>query len=266
MDTTSILLPPPPVVPLHHPLQLTHLNRIHTQTRKPTIDTFTMCHEAPIWCGCCGKEWVPEPDQNFTRPLLAVCDQAQLGFEYVDDDEEETLVQPRPCVNLVRGIPAGDWDGILALTYPSYSCSDCAEDGRRPWQWPLTVHSRDTTDARRRWRRADVVEDKQRLEQNTLERVFDGHDRGMRGIWTFLDVMLAVKTSHEDMWHCAQQGFWKDTRQGREVADRHAFSCFRNYCAAIDSFVKYSEYCRRDYGTWCAPRPDDAPGDENIDH
>ncbi len=54
-----------------------------------------MCHEALFQWGCCGKEWVPELDHNFTRPLLALCDRVQLEFEYGDDDEEPVL-RPSP--------------------------------------------------------------------------------------------------------------------------------------------------------------------------
>ncbi len=98
------------------------------------------------------------------------------------------------------------------------------------------------------------------MEREGLQRVFDSHDRGMSGIWRFIDTMFAVKTSHEDMWHCARESFYADSRQAREVADRQALGRFRNFCAALDSFVKWSTFYRRHYGGRDEPRPRAAPG------
>ena len=219
-----------------------------------------MCQEALIRWGCCGKEWVPESDQNFTRPLLAICDQVPVRPKILEDGR--TILRASRCTNLVRGVPAEDWHEVDSPTFPSYSCGDCCWAAR-----PASKFApRADRDDRCHWRRCLAVDTKQHAELEGLQRIFNRHPRILSDIWPLIDTMSSIKTCFNYMWQCALQSFETPTPWCREVADSQVFDCFRDYCGLLDSFIKWSTFYRRCEEVMSGHESSDTePEDEGID-
>ena len=201
-----------------------------------------MCLEAPIRWACCGKEWVPEPGQDFTRPLLAICDQVQVRPE-TSMPEGFLVIRTSPCANLVRGVPAEGWNGVEALTYPSYSCPECIEGiPRFSWE-PAPVEDKD---ARPRLPRRMAVNIKRHAELEGIRCVFNSHPRLLSDIWPLIDHMSSIKAAFNSMWDCALDVFEIELSWAcGDLIESQLPLLFGEYCWQLDSLTRWSVYYRR---------------------
>jgi len=185
-----------------------------------------MCTEALIQWGCCGREWSPDPDGTFIRPLVVVCYRTLVTMTTVRGKRVPVL---NPCLVLFRerGLPASDWNGLEALTFPGI-CDDCRED------------------AQNFGARYEAVMERKRAEQSNIQAIFDRYNVPVRGRSSpFRHTLSLLINFHDDAWLHAEASLAATTQEAKERWDGSSMIFYQWFCETLDDLIGKSAFYRR---------------------
>jgi len=188
-----------------------------------------MCTEALIRWGCCGKECSPDPNGTFNRPLVFVCYRTLVTMTNVRGKRVPVL-NPCPSAFCGRGLPAGDWNGLEALTFPGI-CDDCREDCCKNAQ-NFEV-------------RYEAILERKRSGRRNFQPIFDKYNVAVRGESSFRHTRSLLRNCHADAWLHVEASLAAKTLEAKERWDGSSMNRFQAFCETVDLLIGQSAFYRR---------------------
>ncbi|KAG7288158.1 hypothetical protein NEMBOFW57_007683 [Staphylotrichum longicolle] len=121
-----------------------------------------------------------------------------------------------PLAYRQRGLPAEDWNGLEALTFPGI-CDDCRDDVQNLGA------------------RYEAILERKHAEQGNLQRIFEKYNVPVRGESPFRHIESLLRNSHADAWLHAEASLAVEIPEAKETW----------FCERLNELIGKSAFYRR---------------------